>query len=256
MREFEFDLVFGGEAVDPAVSGFRSDETTSTGIGGCLDGDRFWRIERLNAPAATLDIVEERLETVLSGVDGLTGRSFEADVTGKVLTRTETDLEFYCRVENIVAGDTVYTLAAEHIGHEVLFEFERSQRTETWRVLMDSDERVGILYDALQAALRPAIRFDFGHVGEATGWQTEFVSQIDIPPEQRTALELAVQRGYYETPRDVTLDELSASLDCPRSTLSYRLRRAEARLANAFSASGVDDALGALNRTPDEVSWE
>ena len=256
MREFAFDLVFGGEADDPAVSRLRNNEATATGMGGCLDGGRFWRIERLNAPSATLDIVEDRLETILSRLDGLSERTFEADVTVKILTRTEEDLEFYCRVENIVAGETVYSLAVEQINPEVLFEFERSQDTETWRVLMESDERVGILYDALQAELRPDIQFNFDHIGQATNWQTEFVSQIDIPSEQRTALELAVKRGYYETPREVTLDELSESLDCPRSTLSYRLRRAESRLVNAFSASGVDEALGSLHRTPNEVDQE
>ncbi|ELZ08665.1 helix-turn-helix domain-containing protein, partial [Natrialba aegyptia] len=40
--------------------------------------------------------------------------------------------------------------------------------------------------------------------------------------------------GYYETPRQIDLSELADRLDVPRSTLSYRLRRAEATLASTF----------------------
>jgi predicted DNA binding protein len=47
-------------------------------------------------------------------------------------------------------------------------------------------------------------------------------------------LEAAVDRGYFETPREVTLDELAADLDLPGSTVSYRLRRATAELAKSF----------------------
>jgi predicted DNA binding protein len=44
----------------------------------------------------------------------------------------------------------------------------------------------------------------------------------------------AVERGYYETPREITVEELAEELDLPRSTLSYRLRRAEAELVRSF----------------------
>ena len=55
-----------------------------------------------------------------------------------------------------------------------------------------------------------------------------------IRPEQGRVLEVAAQNGYYETPRETTLDELAAELDCPRSTVSYRLRKAEAALVEAY----------------------
>ncbi|WP_299331855.1 helix-turn-helix domain-containing protein [Haloplanus sp.] len=44
----------------------------------------------------------------------------------------------------------------------------------------------------------------------------------------------ALNHGYYRTPREVTLDGLAAELGVPRSTLSYRLRRAEERLVSGY----------------------
>jgi predicted DNA binding protein len=45
-----------------------------------------------------------------------------------------------------------------------------------------------------------------------------------------------VEHGYYETPRNVDVGELADHLDVPRSTLTYRLRRAEAALAERHVA--------------------
>ena len=44
----------------------------------------------------------------------------------------------------------------------------------------------------------------------------------------------AVEHGYYETPREIDLSELAEKLDVPRSTLTYRVRRAEAQIAKQF----------------------
>jgi predicted DNA binding protein len=57
-----------------------------------------------------------------------------------------------------------------------------------------------------------------------------------LPAEQDAALRAAVEHGYYETPREVDVGELAAHLDVPRSTLTYRLRRAEEYLAKQYTA--------------------
>nr|WP_231753940.1 helix-turn-helix domain-containing protein [Natronomonas sp. CBA1123] len=44
----------------------------------------------------------------------------------------------------------------------------------------------------------------------------------------------AVEAGYYETPREIETYELAEQLGIPGSTLSYRLRRAEAWLAKRY----------------------
>lgn len=55
-----------------------------------------------------------------------------------------------------------------------------------------------------------------------------------MPREQRATLRAAIEHGYYETPREITISELAAVLDVPQSTVSYRLRQAEAQLAKGY----------------------
>jgi hypothetical protein len=61
---------------------------------------------------------------------------------------------------------------------------------------------------------------------------------FELTPEQREALVLALDRGYFATPREVTLSELAAELDISKQALSGRLRRAtEQVLHEAVSSS-------------------
>jgi predicted DNA binding protein len=65
----------------------------------------------------------------------------------------------------------------------------------------------------------------------------------ELPYEQRAALEAAVDAGYYATPRESTLAEVADAVDVPRSTLQYRLQKAETWLATEFTQGclGVDE---------------
>jgi predicted DNA binding protein len=64
-------------------------------------------------------------------------------------------------------------------------------------------------------------------LNEPSHWKESIVTKADLPHEQRSVLKAAINAGYYETPRNITLEELSERLSMPRSTLRYRLRRAE-----------------------------
>jgi predicted DNA binding protein len=58
-------------------------------------------------------------------------------------------------------------------------------------------------------------------------WQ-ELLSSI--PPRQREVLNLALERGYFEVPRDVTLAEIADEMDVTKTTASNHLRKAQGRL--------------------------
>lgn len=58
-----------------------------------------------------------------------------------------------------------------------------------------------------------------------------------LTTRQRTVLTTAVELGYYETPRRITLTELADELDVAKSTASECLHRAESAVIAAF----VDD---------------
>lgn len=61
---------------------------------------------------------------------------------------------------------------------------------------------------------------------EATGRGHPF----DLTPNQREALVLALQRGYFATPREVRLDELADGLGITRQALSNRIRRGNEKI--------------------------
>lgn len=54
---------------------------------------------------------------------------------------------------------------------------------------------------------------------------TERGYRFDLSQEQRAALVLALQQGYFETPSRVSLEELTAELDITRQAVSNRIRR-------------------------------
>lgn len=51
-----------------------------------------------------------------------------------------------------------------------------------------------------------------------------------VTPAQREALLLAIDRGYFDRPREVTLEELAADLDISRQAFAGRLRRGQRNL--------------------------
>jgi len=66
--------------------------------------------------------------------------------------------------------------------------------------------------------------------------------RFGLSPEQREALVLALRRGYFATPSEVTLDELADELNISRQALSDRIRRGNERvLREVLLTSGRDD---------------
>ncbi|AXG07579.1 bacterio-opsin activator [Haloplanus rubicundus] len=64
--------------------------------------------------------------------------------------------------------------------------------------------------------------------------------RFDLSQEQREALLLALRRGYFATPSEVTLDELADELDITRQALSDRIRRGNEQLLRKVLLSAVD----------------
>ena len=60
--------------------------------------------------------------------------------------------------------------------------------------------------------------------------QMETGAEYDLTEAQREALVLAYQRGYYQTPREVSLDEMALEFGITGQSLGSRLRRGTHRL--------------------------
>lgn len=237
MREFTFTIEYERGA-DPIMDVFIDDpDAIARSLDGFVTENRFWRIERIIGSAETLDRIEQiRFDDTACG-ESLTQRDCDASRYHDILERDEGALVLYTYLEDIQACESVHTLAGKHLPSGLVFETRRLEHQHSWRVLMRSDMNVGVLYDEIAARLRDGLSFRMGHLRDADGWQRDSLTSVTMPAEQRAALNAAVEGGYYETPRETTLDDLAANLDIPRSTLSYRLRQAESQLACRY----VDD---------------
>ena len=252
MREFVFDLVYE-EAVGP-LQQLLTDTAgvSSKAISGSIDAEEFWRLERFEGPKDALGELATAGQRELLAVEQITPASCEGTVHREVLKRTDSECELYYHLRDLGNCESVATLAVEYIGPDVLFELTRRQNRERWTVMTETDDGLGLFYDALQVSLQEEIRFEFDHIGQASKRRTGLFARKNLPPEQREALVEAVGRGYYEKPRQITLDELSTELDCPRSTLSYRLRSAESRLAKGFATSEHHTAFQSFPQTVEQ----
>ncbi len=61
----------------------------------------------------------------------------------------------------------------------------------------------------------------------------------ELTETQREALVLAYERGYFDTPREASLEEIARELDITQQSLSSRLRRGHRRLIGATLGSSV-----------------
>lgn len=69
------------------------------------------------------------------------------------------------------------------------------------------------------------------------------VSSIDDEPNlltdrQADVIELAVERGYYDSPRGCTLRDIATDLDVDKSVVSRILQRAEGRIIKSYHPAG------------------
>jgi predicted DNA binding protein len=185
-----------------------------------------WRVDRASGPAAALDALEDmagaRYFTDCLVRDGCAG-----DWETTVLERTEESLLLYSYWERTPSCDSVPHLARERFGDGVVLDETWRKRRQEWRVLAPGGP-VGEFVEDVRSVADADVEFE-----RVTDPETP-ADDGSLPPEQADALAAAVEAGYYETPRETEAYELAEQLGIPGSTLTYRLRRAEAWLANRY----------------------
>lgn len=234
MREFVFEIRYDPGADELMDLFIETPEARSTTFSCSMDSERLWRLDRITGPTSLV----ERATALLTGSTynqlSISDRACGGRHYSDVLENSSQRSLVYSYFEEVVHCDSVPTITNRYINGALLFETIRQENTERWRILMEDDKKVGLLYDTLGGSLRDGLSFHFEHVRDATGPLLVPFDSPSVRPEQGRVLEVAAENGYYETPRETTLDELAAELDCPRSTVSYRLRKAEAALVEAY----------------------
>ncbi|WP_254767803.1 helix-turn-helix domain-containing protein [Salinilacihabitans rarus] len=234
MREFVFALEYD-PGTNPVADVLEAHPDTTVRSLSChVTPESLWRVDHATGSRAALEALEEAYRDATYCADCLVRDDCGADCEAQVLDRSGEELVVYTYWARTDVCTSVPHLALEHLGEGLLFETYREGRRYRWRIVLADDAPVHAFFDALGE-----------EVGECAGMEILRLTDLDpdreataaddpLPGEQRAALRAAVERGYYETPRRIHLSELAEELEVPRSTLSYRLRRAEAELARAF----------------------
>ncbi|OVE85655.1 helix-turn-helix domain-containing protein [Natronolimnobius baerhuensis] len=246
MREFVFALEYE-PGTNPVADVLADHPDASVRSLSChVSADSLWRVDHASGPEEALEALEQAYETADYFADCLVKDDCGAECEVQVLDRSSDTLVVYTYWERTEVCTSVPHVALEHLGEGLLFETYREGRRYRWRIVLGSDAPIHDFFDALG-----------DEVGECTGMEMLRLTDVDpdhsggegepadLPREQRAALQAAVESGYYETPRQIELSDLATELEIPRSTLSYRLRRAEAALATSFA-----DEMATLEQSP------
>jgi len=234
MRELVIELRYQ-PGVDSVMDIFiENKRMISKTINFSVTSQSLWRIDRITGPAEALDRLEATLFDSTDCNECLTDETCTTEWDHELLTSTPTSRTVYTHGVAIDDCHSVPHLATEIFGTGLLFEAKRRDSRYIWRVLSPTEFRAGPFYESLRAGVTDGIEIRLNQLSELTEWEDDVLSLVDLPYEQRHALETAVEQGYYETPREINTAELADHLDLPRSTVQYRLQRAEAWVAKLF----------------------
>ena len=85
--------------------------------------------------------------------------------------------------------------------------------------------------------LSAAVTIEIDEIGDYRGPESRITERLTA--RQYRALRTALERGYYEVPREGSLADVAAELDCTESTASDVLRRAEREVLRAVVSSST-----------------
>ena len=234
MREFIFTIEYD-PGVDPITDVFIDyPATMAKSLACCVTTQSMWRVDRITGPADALSTLEEVYLDPQHCNECLGSKNCHTPSKYTELDQHTNQRTIYTYRPEIEDCHSIPYRAAQQLGDGLLFQTTRHEAKYEWRILMHDKTAVGELYDTIQQNLRDGVRVELDQLGTPAHWSEEAVTIADLPYEQREALTAAVEHGYYETPRETSVAEIADGVGVPRSTLQYRLQRAEAWLATHF----------------------
>jgi len=193
--------------------------------------ESLWRVDHATGTPAAIEDVRDSFLTADYYADCLANEQCGATQHTEVLEQTDDTLVLYSYWERTPTCESIPHMALEHLGEGALFETIHEGREYSWRIIHSKAGDVRAFFDDIEATIDACAEMEIERLTEVQSPPTTSRDDGELPPEQAQALRAAVEHGYYETPREVDVGELADVLDVPRSTLTYRLRRAEAHMA-------------------------
>ena len=197
--------------------------------------EHLWRVDHATGEPAALVDIKDAFRTADYYADCLATEECGATQETQVLDHTADTLVLYSYWERTSDCASVPHIARDHLGDGVLFETHHEGRHYTWRIIHSGEGDVAAFFDDLEAAVGDCARTEMLRTTDTSAPTGGTAANADgLSSEQEAALRTAVEHGYYESPREVDVGDLADHLDVPRSTLTYRLRRAEEHLAKQY----------------------
>lgn len=239
MREFVFALEYepGCNRVADALADHPDARIRSLSLH--ATDERLWRVDHATGTSAALEDVEDAFLTSDYYADCLATDDCGATQTTRVLDRTDDTLVLYSDWERTPTCASVPHIARDHLGDGLLFETRHEGRHYTWRIVHSGEGDAAAFFDALEAAVGDCARMEMLRAATADAEAPRGEAndgENALTAEQEATLRAAVEHGYYESPREIDAGDLADHLEIPRSTLTYRLRRAEEQLAKRHVA--------------------
>jgi predicted DNA binding protein len=234
VREYVFTLEYE-RGVDPIADVFIDHPEAIARSMACnvVDED-MWRIDRFSGPEHAIDALED-LVLDANRCNECPSGACDSYREHQLLEHDPTSATVYTYRVGIDACPALPYHASEHLGPGLFFETRRRGNEYVWRILTRDDTGAGELFDQMRANFPDSITISLSQLSDPTHWGEDDHDRPELPYEQRAALEAAVDAGYYETPRESTLAEVADAAGIPRSTLQYRLQKAETWLATEFT---------------------
>lgn len=211
MKRIEFAITYPEDLLHPLHRRIR-------------DGTPITRAELLmwspTADATTLfwcDGDREATERAVGGIDSLLVSRFVESADGTYVFLRQGDYEFAESILDAVADASVIFLPPVVFG-----------------------ERGGVRFEAVgEAAALSAFHDDLSEVGDLAVERVRAFERTDAPSgltdRQRAALEAAVAAGYYQVPREGSVADVAAELDCSTSAAGELIRKAEAAVIRHYT---------------------
>ncbi len=238
MRELVFTLEYepGENAVADVLAVHPDAQIRSLSLHATPES--LWRVDHVTGDPAALAAIEETFLTADYYADCLAAEACGAEQTTQVLEHADDTLVLYSYWERTPTCASVPHVALERLGDGALFETRHEGREYRWRIIHPEGGDVRGFLNGVEAAVGDCARMEFRRLTETTGSArgADEAADRELPSEQDAAIRAAIEHGYYETPRAIDAATLAERLDVPRSTLTYRLRRAEARLAERYAS--------------------
>jgi predicted DNA binding protein len=199
--------------------------------------DCLWRVDHATGTPDALADIEDAFLNGDYYADCLATEDCDATQSTQVLDHTDDTLVLYSYWVRTSLCASIPHIARDHLGDGLLFDTRHESRHYTWRIIHSGEGDVSAFFDELETAVGDCARMEMlRSAAISTPTSNGDDSAAELSSEQEAALQAAVEHGYYESPREVDVAELAGHLDVPRSTLTYRLRRAEEHLAKRYVA--------------------